>query len=89
MDKKEEGSEASDDSEQDATLRRCRCCKAIGHTIKNCTMDPNLKTNIDIEEEEKRVLIATKQQRKLNIDASISTTHFIKKAVMVLTDQKT
>lgn len=28
---------------------RCLCCKEIGHSIENCTRDPNLKTNAKAE----------------------------------------
>jgi len=41
---------------------RCVCCKEKGHSIENCPRDPNIKTNEDPINEEKRI-INTKEFR--------------------------
>jgi hypothetical protein len=64
---------------------RCFCCKEIGHTTSNCQRDPNFKTKADIETDAGR-LNMIKDQKKLHSDTLISTTHFIKKSVMIPVD---
>ena len=63
-------------------LMRCICCREMGHSIENCTRDPNFKTNrpsgADLERIQK-----IKTFKKLHADTMINTTHFIKKSVMV------
>ena len=61
------------------------CCKQLGHTIDNCFRDPNLKTDANPNLELER-LGNLKDYRKLHVDTTINTTHFIKKAVMVPLD---
>ncbi len=61
---------------------RCICCKEIGHRIDECNRDPNLKTNISADAEDKR-LKNIKDFKKLHGDTIVNTTHFIKKSVMV------
>ena len=34
---------------------KCTCCKEIGHSIANCTRDPNIITFGDLEEESERI----------------------------------
>lgn len=34
---------------------KCRCCKEIGHSLKDCPQDPNFRTNHSIFEEYSRV----------------------------------
>lgn len=54
----------------------------MGHSIEDCDRDPNLKTNSDAQADQLR-LNTVKECRKLHADSLVSTTHFIKKAVMV------
>lgn len=61
---------------------RCLCCKEMGHSIENCDKDPNFKTKEAAEDSEQRIL-HMQNFRKLHADTSVSTTHFIKKSVMV------
>lgn len=58
------------------------CCKQLGHTLENCTRDPNFKTNANLQEDLHR-LTKMKDFKKLHADTLVNTTHFIKKAVMV------
>lgn len=61
---------------------RCICCKQVGHTIDDCTRDPNLKTNAKANEDILRIQ-RMKDYRKLFADSVVQTTHLLKKSVMV------
>ena len=61
---------------------KCACCKELGHSISNCTKDPNIITFGDLEEESERIQ-SIKHTRRMHVDAAVSTTHFIKKSVLV------
>ena len=87
--KHESKDDAEDDEEkkrdQDEKIQRyvrCICCKEIGHSIDQCTRDPNFKTNQAANAEIDRI-VKIKDFRKLHADTVVSTTHFIKKSVMV------
>lgn len=67
------------DKQQNA---KCVCCKEVGHGIEDCTRDPNLKTNEDVNKDQTRIN-KIKSFRKLHGDTIVNTTHFIKKSVMV------
>ena len=47
--------------------------------------DPNLKTALDVSEDEVRILNAS-NFRKMHVDSIVSTTHLFKKAVMLPMD---
>lgn len=57
---------------------RCQCCKELGHTIENCYRDPNLKTRENEEDELKRIK-NLRDNRKLFVDSTVTTTHLLKK----------
>ena len=61
---------------------RCTCCKQMGHTIADCTRDPNIKTGVKAEVEFERIQ-KMKDFRKLYADSIVQTTHLLKKAVMI------
>lgn len=61
---------------------RCTCCKEIGHSIGECTRDPNLKTGHKPDEEFDRIQ-KMKDFRKLFANSVAQTTHLLKKAVMI------
>lgn len=65
---------------------RCLCCKEVGHTILDCKRDPNFRTDANIETDILR-LNQIKDQKKLHVDTVVSTTHFMKKSVMIPVDQ--
>lgn len=51
IDKNDENGRGDGDDEDDnnngqGNNVRCLCCKAVGHTIKQCERDPNFKTNV-------------------------------------------
>ena len=77
--------EDSEDLGTDGNVMRkqqCKCCKEMGHSIENCSRDPNLITKNDADEDLKR-LNKIKDFKKLHADSVVPTTHFIKKSVMV------
>ena len=61
---------------------RCVCCKTIGHSIEDCTRDPNIKTLAKADEEFERIA-RMKDFRKLFADSIVQTTHLLKKSVMI------
>lgn len=63
-------------------MLQCKCCKEVGHSIENCTRDPNLVTKNDAEREMVRLSLL-KDNKKLHADSVVQTTQFIQKAVMV------
>ena len=70
------------DNDQKDALKRCLCCKELGHTIDQCPRDPNIRTRVDTEDEFDRV-VRIKDYRKLNADTVVTTTHFLKKCIVV------
>ena len=90
-------SKDDDDAEQDEEFVeqknikiRCYCCKELGHTIDNCPRDPNIRSKVDTEKDFERIQ-KIKDYRKLNADTVVTTTHFLKKCVLVpsrATDQE-
>ena len=54
----------------------------MGHTIDQCSRDPNLRTATQTEEDFDRIK-KIKEFKKLHVDTVVNTTHFIKKSVMV------
>ena len=86
---KHESKEEEDEEEEDLhgndlkeSTKRCLCCKELGHTIDQCPRDPNIRTRIDTEDEYERV-VRIKDYRKLNADTVVTTTHFLKKCIIV------
>lgn len=63
-------------------LQRCWCCKQLGHRLDSCPHDPNIRTGLDCSEDEIRLLNAS-NFRKMHVDSIVSTTHLLKKAVMI------
>ena len=61
---------------------RCYACKELGHHISKCPRDPNLKTGADMDAEEARI-VKIQDFRKLHADTAITTTHFLKKSIMI------
>lgn len=67
---------------KNSKYQRCTCCKQRGHSFKDCTRDPNIKTGARIEDEFERI-VKMKDFRKLFADSIIQTTHMLKKSVMI------
>ena len=67
-----------DDSKLKVKKIRCNCCKQFGHTIDNCPRDPNIKTKMNPQHENSRILKLT-DFRKSFADTAITTTFFLKK----------
>mmetsp|Transcript_14964 Transcript_14964/g.18853 ORF Transcript_14964/g.18853 Transcript_14964/m.18853 type:complete len:141 (+) Transcript_14964:2300-2722(+) len=65
---------------------RCLCCKELGHLIDQCPRDPNIRSQADTEDEYLRIQ-KIKDYRKLNADTVVTTTHFLKKCIVVPTRQ--
>lgn len=61
---------------------RCTCCKELGHTIEECTRDPNFRTNHEVAKDQQRIN-KIRDFRKLHADTVVNTTHFIKKSIMI------
>lgn len=51
----EEDPEDAKDPVEALKKTRCMCCKELGHAIDTCPKDPNFKTKLDQDKEEKRV----------------------------------
>ena len=54
----------------------------MGHLIENCPRDPNLRSKTDTEDDYLRIQ-KIKDYRKLNADTVVTTTHFLKKCIIV------
>ena len=57
---KDDDEDEDDEGNQDADQKngkyiRCICCKEIGHSIDDCTRDPNIKTNAKADQEFMRI----------------------------------
>ena len=61
---------------------KCYCCGEQGHSISECPRDPNFVTGSDPDKEIQR-LHRIRDFRKMNADTAITTTHFLKKSIMV------
>ena len=87
--KEEEEDEEADSGNVSKQVKniRCFCCKEIGHTIDSCPRDPNIRTNEPSEEDFMRIQ-KMKEYRKLNADTVVTTTHFLKKCILVPTRQE-
>ena len=84
---KEEDEEDEDDAvklEKPVKNIRCHCCKEVGHLIDVCPRDPNIRSKEDTEEDFIRIK-KLKDYRKLNADTVVTTTHFLKKCILVPT----
>ena len=82
-DEDEETNEEQDnDKQKSKKYVRCTCCKEIGHLIHDCTRDPNIKTGAKADQEFDRIQ-KMKDFRKLYADSIVTTTHLLKKAVMI------
>lgn len=44
---------------------KCYCCKESGHLAQDCPRDPNIKTQLDANEEDLRI-VKSKNFRKVN-----------------------
>lgn len=86
--KEEEEDEADAGEPQAKAVKniRCYCCKEIGHTIETCPRDPNIRSKQDTEADFLRIQ-QIKDYRKLNADTVVTTTHFLKKCILVPTRQ--
>ena len=84
--KEDEEMEEEDGIEKPIANIRCFCCKESGHTIDQCPRDPNLRSTANTAEDFARIQ-KIKDYRKLNADTVVTTTHFLKKCVLVPTRQ--
>ena len=82
----EEDEHGDDKNQKPINNIRCHCCKEIGHLIDACPRDPNIRSNKDTEEDFIRIQ-KIKDYRKLNADTVATTTHFLKKCILVPTRQ--
>ena len=66
-------------------VKRCKCCREIGHTIENCTKDPNLRTTIgnpDLVFDEFDRVETMRERKRFHSDTMVQTTHLLKKCVI-------
>ena len=86
--KDEEDEDMADDANQQKPIKniRCYCCKEVGHLIDACPRDPNIRSKHDTEADYMRIQ-QIKDYRKLNADTVVTTTHFLKKCILVPTRQ--
>jgi hypothetical protein len=56
----------------EAKMRRCLCCRELGHKTESCSRDPNPQTNQDVVEEQARIS-KIKTFRPMHVDACIKT----------------
>ena len=82
--------EDEDDVEKDKDQNqlnnvRCMCCKELGHAIKDCPRDPNLRSKGDVEmvNDDYQRILKIKENKKFFVDTAITTTHFLKKCIKV------
>ena len=78
----EENPDAGDGDIKNDKYVRCTCCKEIGHSIDDCTRDPNIKTGLKAEQEFERIQ-RMKDFRKLFADSIVQTTQMLKKSIKV------
>ena len=80
----DEEMEADQENDKDKSKKymRCLCCKELGHSVEECTRDPNIKTNAKADEEFERIQ-KMKDYRKLFADSIVQTTSMLKRAVMI------
>lgn len=75
-----------EDKEEIATLQFCQCCKQSGHLMPKCPQDPNFKTqHLDIDSEDERLKKLQKFKPLVN---PIQTAHFLKKCVIMSSDEE-
>lgn len=55
---------------------RCYCCKEKGHGAKECPRDPNIKTLVDIQNEDKRLAKARDLKKLLSDSLSVTSRLF-------------
>lgn len=71
LSKEDEDEDVEQQEEGDQTLKnkyaRCYCCKEKGHRAQDCPRDPNIKTAVDVNEEDMRI-VKSKDFRKLLSD---------------------
>ena len=85
---KHESKEDHEDTEHDEEFQqknikiRCYCCKELGHTIDVCPRDPNIRSKVDSQLDYERIQ-KIKDYRKLHAETVATTTHFLKKCVIV------
>ena len=83
MSKDEEDEDEDDKAQYQSKMKlRCLCCKEIGHLIDRCPRDPNIRTKAEINSDYVRIQ-KIKDNRKLNADTVVLTTHLLKKCVQV------
>jgi hypothetical protein len=82
--------EDEDDVEKDKDQNqlsnvRCMCCKELGHAIKDCPRDPNLRSRGDSEmiNGDYQRILKIKENKKFFVDTAVTTTHFLKKCIKV------
>ena len=80
-DEDEDGLDVEIKSKNNSKIR-CHCCKELGHTIEECPRDPNIRSKVDTELDYERIQ-KIKDYRKLHADTVVTTTHFLKKCVIV------
>ena len=66
----EENPDAADGDSKNDKYVRCACCKEIGHSIEECTRDPNIKTGLKADKEFERIQ-RMKDFRKLFADSVV------------------
>jgi hypothetical protein len=62
------------------------CCKELGHAIKDCPRDPNLRSNkqdFDMVNDDYQRILKIKENKKFFVDTAVTTTHFLKKCIKV------
>ena len=61
------------------------CCKELGHAIKDCPRDPNLRSKGDAEmvNSDYQRILKIKENKKFFVDTAVTTTHFLKKCIKV------
>ena len=81
-DEDEMAEEQENDKDKSKKYMKCLSCKEIGHSVEECTRDPNMKTNAKAEEEFERIQ-KMKDYRKLFADSIVQTTSMLKRSVMI------
>ena len=69
-DEEDDENENKDDNQAMKQNVRCTCCKEIGHSVDDCTRDPNLKTKASAESEFLRIQ-RMKDFRKLFAESTL------------------
>ena len=69
-DEVDEAEEQDQDKVRSNKYVRCTCCKELGHSITDCSRDPNIKTGLRAEDELERIQ-KMKDFRKLFADSIV------------------